>query len=128
MFWAHRAGEPLIGKCLDLAVEDAGVVALPKFAGLAELHPDAERTFRLYRDGFLTSWSVGINATEKTHAKVAREQTGATISRWELLEYSAVGVPSNPHAVTRMLKSLRLPDGADERDVLEALGVIPLTK
>jgi HK97 family phage prohead protease len=121
VFFNHRASDAPIGRCLELKASDNEVVAVTQFAGLDQLHPQAETIFRLVRDGFLKGWSIGFTVVQATREKVFAEQTGRTIAQWRLLEYSSVGIPSNPEALTRMCKGYGLPDGASEQDLYDAL-------
>lgn len=86
-----------------------------EFAGLEQLHEDAERTFLLYRDGFLNAVSVGFipTAFEDLAPEQKKEmglgEWGRAIKSAELLEVSAVPVPADPGAVM-------LPPDADAGD------------
>ena len=130
----HQARELAIGKALDVVVSSKEVEAETQFAGLEQNHSVAETTYRLYRDRFMRAWSVGFNVLKASRDALVPGQQGRSIMDWELLEYSAVGIPSNPAAVTRMVKAFRkegmlvLPDGATEEDLGKALGTLPLTK
>src|SRR5215831_13566196 len=134
VFFNHQARELPIARSLEVSPQAKTVEATTQFAGIDQLHEVAERTFRMYRDGFMNCWSVGFKALQETRDKLFPDQSGKTITEWELLEYSAVGIPSNPAAVTQIVKALRakrflrLPDGATERDLGEALGTLPLPK
>lgn len=85
----------VIGRCLELSVESGGILASFEFnhTGLAE------DIFRLYKEGFLTSWSIGFLPLEmKTEKEAGREVLH--ITSWMLLEVSAVSVPMDSDAVT----------------------------
>src|SRR5262245_2320870 len=136
VFLNHAARELPIARSLDVITGRTEVEAETQFAGLDQMHPTAETVYRLYRDGFMHSWSMGFIADP---AHVSREamfpgQRGRTIKQWELLEYSAVGIPANPQAKSAMVQSLiakgllTLPDGATDEDLGKALGTIPLAK
>jgi len=121
VFFNHRSStDPPIGKCLALDVTDDELIATTKFAGLEQNHVMAETLFRLVRDGFLRGWSIGfvVNAvgTERLDG-----QRGRTISKWTLFEYSCVGLPANPAALSRFIKQYGLPSGATARDLHEAI-------
>lgn len=122
VFFNHRSFmDPPVGKCLSLDVSDNEVVATTKFAGLDQAHPMAETIFRLLRDGYMRGWSMGFMVDTVGTQKVLEDQAGRSILEWTLLEYSAVGIPANPDALTRMLKRLGLPEGATEKDLYEAV-------
>ena len=65
----------------------------------------ARDVFALAQDGVLTSYSVGFaprEASGPTPAEIAERPELATVRRmyrrWELLEFSLVGIPANPEA------------------------------
>jgi len=97
--WVHDYRQPPIGKNLWIKKHkddngEMGLLAKTKFA----MSQFADEIFNLYKEGFLNAWSVGFIPVE---VKDADEKSDAkrVISKWELLEYSAVPVPSNPEAL-----------------------------
>ena len=94
VLWAHQRTLPPVGTCVSLDVQPNRVVAVTKFAaGL----PLADDVFRLYEQGVLRGWSVGLLPRRAAPRPGAR---GVRIDEWDLLEYSAVPVPENPEALT----------------------------
>ena len=77
----------------------------------------ADKIFRLYQEGFLSAWSIGMNPIEwgKPTAEELRkhpEWAGADIifRAWELLEYSGVTTPGNAECLTEAVsRGLALP-------------------
>src|SRR5262245_27502365 len=136
VFLNHQNRELPVARSIGVSPTEADVPAVTQFAGLDQLHMLAETTYRLYRDKFMHSWSVGFlaNPEDVSRDPVMDGQKGRTIKSWELLEYSAVGIPSNPAAKSALVHTLItkgicvLPDGATDRDLGEALGTIPLAK
>ena len=57
VLWAHQRALPPVGTCVSLDVQPGRVVAVTKFA---EGVPLAEDVFRLYEQGVLRGWSVGL--------------------------------------------------------------------
>lgn len=98
VLWAHDRGQPPIGTCISLAVEETRIVAETRFAkGVAF----AEELFRLYEQGVLRGWSIGfLPRRAKLRPAGAEGRRGLLIEEWDLLEYSAVPVPENPAALT----------------------------
>ena len=94
VLWAHQRTLPPIGTCLSLDVQPRRVVAVTKFA---EGVPLADDVFRLYEQGILRGWSIGLLPRR---ASPRPGRGGTTIEEWDLLEYSAVPVPENPQALT----------------------------
>lgn len=110
--WSHDHETPPIGR-----VVKTRKIAKPKdgseprleidveFAGLEQLHELAEQVYLLYRDGFLSSVSVGYmpleyqDLTEEQRKELGLGAWGRVIKRAELWEVSAVGVPADPGAV-----------------------------
>jgi hypothetical protein len=94
VLWAHQRTMPPIGTCLALDVQPRRVVAVTKFAAGVPL---ADDVFRLYQQGVLRGWSVGL-LPRRASPRPGRR--GTRIDEWDLLEYSAVPVPENPEALT----------------------------
>ena len=94
VLWAHQRAMPPVGTCLALDVQPGRVVAVTKFAAGVPL---AEDVFRLYAQGVLRGWSVGLLPRRAVPQRGGR---GLRIEAWDLLEYSAVPVPENPEALT----------------------------
>jgi len=98
VLWNHDANLPPIGRALSLEVEPGvGLWAETEFAPT----PFAQELFELYRGGFLNGFSVGFRPLETDRRPDAHRpgRKVVTISRWELVEQSAVAVPANPDAL-----------------------------
>jgi uncharacterized protein len=93
VLWAHQRTLPPVGTCVSLDVQPSRLVAVTKFAGGLPL---ADDVFRLYEQGVLRGWSVGL----LPRRAAPRSGRGVRIDEWDLLEYSAVPVPENPEALT----------------------------
>ena len=93
VLWAHQRTLPPVGTCVAIDVQPHRVVAVTKFAAGVPL---ADDVFRLYEQGVLRGWSVGL----LPHRMTPRGRRGVRIDTWDLLEYSAVPVPENPEALT----------------------------
>lgn len=85
----------VIGRCIDLKVETGGILATFEF-NHTQLACDI---FRLYKEGFLTSWSVGFLPLEMNSGKEGGKEV-LHVTSWLLLEVSAVSVPMDADAVT----------------------------
>jgi hypothetical protein len=96
VLWAHQRTLPPVGTCVALDVQPTRVVAVTKFAAGVPL---ADDVFRLYEQGVLRGWSVGLLPHRVTPRRT-RSGRGVQIDAWDLLEYSAVPVPENPEALT----------------------------
>lgn len=108
ILWAHNYREPPIGKALDVVPQANGLWFKILFAKTDK----AQEVFGLYADGFMRAWSVGFLPKQKERLK---EQEDEEISGWdyikqELLELSAVPVPSNPDALN-ILRAKGIFDG-----------------
>ena len=114
VLWSHDYGGDTLplGRNLWIKPTDAEIIAKTEFNDL----PFSSDVYRLYRDGFLNSWSVGFTpdeSREPTREEIAQKAEWASVRRihtkWHLLEYSAVKVPSNPDALTLAIsKGLKL--------------------
>lgn len=114
VLWSHDPRDPdnIIGKNLWINMDQKGLVALTQFALANE---KASKVYNLYRDGFLRAWSVGFTPLKGKKPKPDEKFTfimgdlpkpGEVVyvhEKWALLEYSAVGVPSNPEALTEQV-------------------------
>ncbi len=122
VLWSHNMDEATpkipIGRCVNLVINDDEIVATTEFNKNDSL---AVRVFNAYKDGFLHAWSIGFMPLQHKQITLEnREQInqeyglniseekineagifGAyVITKWELLEYSAVPVPGNPEALS----------------------------
>ena len=124
VLWAHQRSLPPIGTCERLTIEADRVIAETKFSASS---PFAADVFNLYAEGVLRGWSVGFVPARAVPIPVTRDRPrgGTCYPEWDLLEYSAVPVPENPHALTLAVKKGLVKDadlrGWLVRDVLAAL-------
>lgn len=79
----------------------------------AELSPFAETVFQFYVNRYLNATSVGFKPTEwePAPAEETSRKWGLNYLKQELLEYSAVPVPSNPRALSDASKGVTCEDG-----------------
>lgn len=127
VLFAHNAKDFPIAVCLDLTKSEREVEALTRFAGLDQHHDVAERAYRMYRDGFMRAVSIGFLPVTVSTDKILQGQTGLAYMVWNLFEFSCVPIPSNPQALMRLSKAFSLPNGATEKDLLDAIIVTPKT-
>jgi hypothetical protein len=111
--WAHQYTQPPIGKVVQCGIVTNSVTAEVEFAD-AETYQFADIVYRLYLGGFLNAVSVGFIPIEWETGK-KDGQPKKTYTKQEMLEISAVPVPSNPDALQQArtaklitLKELRL--------------------
>lgn len=90
MLWAHDHATPPIARATDIGVRGGKLVAVAEFAETAF----ASEILGLYKTGFLHATSVGFRPVKWTPRK-----DGFDFSQVELIEFSAVPVPSNPRAL-----------------------------
>ena len=90
VLWAHDYTMPPIGRA-DVTQEEGKLIASVTFDQGDDLAKSIERK---YRDGFLHSVSVGWNT---------QENEGATVTKAELLDVSAVPVPGDPGALIQRM-------------------------
>lgn len=99
--WAHDYSSPPIGKALDVRVEDDQLLFKIQFATAAE-YPFADTIYNLYKGGYLHATSVGfipLAWIDDTTEEDSQGYPKRTFIKQELLELSAVPVPSNPEAL-----------------------------
>jgi hypothetical protein len=101
--WAHDYSRPPIGKSIEIEKGNGKLRSKVEFVS-QDIDPFAEQVRRLYAEGFMRTVSVGFmpyktaELTEEDKKQRPELQWGKRISA-ELLEFSAVPVPSNPMAL-----------------------------
>jgi uncharacterized protein len=98
--WSHDYWEPPIGKAISIKkdAEKKRLIFKPQFDYNDEY---AMKIFNKYKNGFLTSFSVGFIGLEfNWRDEDNKWYGGREFTKQELLEISAVTVPANPHATT----------------------------
>ena len=106
----HNSREFPLGKVTKFWVEGKSVKATVYFPTLKELSSDENNAsekaklvdfcYHCYKTGMLNAVSVGFIPLEWTETK-----NGFDITKWELLEFSAVAVPANQDAIAEAVKS-----------------------
>lgn len=105
VLFAHRYDEPPIAKANDIKVLNGRLMFKPQFATKEE-YPFADTIFKLYKGGYLRSFSVGFIPKEWEHRSAAGGiRSGKYFVKQELVEVSAVPVASNPNALADAYKS-----------------------
>ena len=99
--WAHRYDEPPIGKAKKVWIEDGKLKFNIEFAD-KDTYEFADTIYRLYKGGFMSATSVGfIPDTDAIEEGDGEKAPRRTYTKQELLELSAVPVPSNPDALVQ---------------------------
>lgn len=104
--WAHDYSIPPLGKALNVYVEDSKLYFDIQFPEKG-IYPFADLVYNLYKGGFLNATSVGFRGrqvTEITDEEAKQGFKGVKFLEQELLELSAVPVPSNPSALHQAKK------------------------
>ena len=106
----HNSRDFPLGKVTKFWVEGNAVKAIVYFPTIEELSSDpslasekaklVDFTYHCYKTGMLNAVSVGFIPLEWTETK-----DGYDITKWELLEFSAVAVPANQDAIAEAVKS-----------------------
>lgn len=92
VLWAHDYASLPIGVCTNIYTENGKTIAEGKFAP-ADANPFAQQVRKLYELGMVNTTSVGFIPKEYDNARAGY------ITKAELLEFSFVPVPANPHAL-----------------------------
>lgn len=118
----HNSRDFPLGKTEDIWIEADRVKAIVYFPTVEELSTNPEQAsekakltdfcYHCYKTGMLNAVSVGFIPLEWTETK-----DGYDITKWELLEFSAVAVPANQDAIAEAVKSF----GLDESVVKDFL-------
>lgn len=109
----HNSHDLPVGKVTKVWVEGKSVKSTVYFPTLAELSSDLNNVsekakltdfvYHCYKNGMLNAVSIGFIPLEWTETK-----NGYDITKWELLEFSAVPVPANQDAIAEAVKSFGL--------------------
>jgi hypothetical protein len=93
-------GSEPIGKPLSITVDE--FKGQPGILAKTQFFPDevGQRLYRKVKEGFLPNWSIGYAVDEAKDILEAGKWAGRDVTKWQLLEYSPVGVPMNPFAQT----------------------------
>lgn len=98
MLWCHDLYLPAIGNWPVLERTAAGWEAEGAFVP-AEISPFADQIRKQYEAGFLKAVSIRFRPIEWVSGKLEVDGYYTKFTKFELLEISAVNVPSNPEAV-----------------------------
>ncbi|MBI2560297.1 MAG: hypothetical protein HYW14_04105 [Planctomycetes bacterium] len=105
VLFAHRYNEPPIAKANNIKIMDGKLMFKPQFA-TEEEYPFADTIFKLYKGGYLRSFSVGFIPKEwEDKCTADGMRSGKYFTKQELVEISAVPVASNPNALAEAYKS-----------------------
>lgn len=123
----HNSREFPLGKVTKFWVEGNEVKAIVYFPTLEELSTDPNNAsekaklvdfcYHCYKTGMLNAVSVGFIPKDWTEIRKNGQWVGNDITKWELLEFSAVAVPANQDAIAQAVKSF----GLDESVVKDFL-------
>src|SRR3972149_4360173 len=87
ILWAHNHSDLPVAKAEKIKVEDNKLVFKAKFATYEE-YPFADTIFKLFKGGFLKSFSVGFISKESQPRDVEKPYDGRNITKQELYEIS----------------------------------------
>ena len=114
----HNSREFPLGKVTKFWVEGNSVKAIVYFPPIEELSTNPEQasekaklvdfTYHCYKTGMLNAVSVGFIPKDWTEIRENGQWVGNDITKWELLEFSAVAVPANQDAIAEAVKSFGL--------------------
>lgn len=105
VLWAHSHWDPPVGKMVDYNITDEAFTAITQFA--IEEYDFANLVYTLYKNGYLNAFSVGFIPHGFSDEKIDEAQGGITYTDVELVEYSAVPVPSNRDAVVEIYPQIK---------------------
>lgn len=115
IMWGHGGagildGDEPIGRAENVRVEKGRLIADIRFA--VEESERAARKFKLANSGYIKAGSVGFKPVKVERVEDEEERTKLGLGRFgvhykeqELLEFSLVAVPANPHALQQSVKA-----------------------
>jgi HK97 family phage prohead protease len=86
-----------VAKAEKIKVEDGKLMFKPQFA--VDITPTAKAAYELYKGGYMSAFSVGFTPKEWSDETRKDGRSGRNYTKVELLEVSAVLVPSNQNAL-----------------------------
>jgi hypothetical protein len=93
-------GSEPIAKPLSITVDEfkgePGILAKTQFFA----DETGQRLYQKIKGGFIPNWSIGYMVDEAKDLLRDGNYDGRDVTKWQLLEYSPVGVPMNPFAQT----------------------------
>jgi hypothetical protein len=93
-------GSEPVGKPLSITIDEfkgqPGILAKTQFFN----DETGQRLYQKIKGGFLPNWSIGYSVDEAKDLMREGRYDGRDVTKWQLLEYSPVGVPMNPFAQT----------------------------
>jgi hypothetical protein len=93
-------GSEPVGKPLSITIDEfkgqPGILAKTQFFN----DETGQRLYQKIKGGFLPNWSIGYAVDEAKDLMREGRYDGRDVTKWQLLEYSPVGVPMNPFAQT----------------------------
>jgi phage head maturation protease len=132
VLFGHDSTRAPVGKAIAIQRTRRGIIAKMQFAKRPEFHPPAaewfaDTLFSLFQQNILRAFSVGFtvpqngmrDATDKDKGRFGNE-VRRVITKWKLLEFSIVPVPSNQDALALAVSKGLVPRGcwvADELGV-----------
>jgi HK97 family phage prohead protease len=109
----HNYHEFPVAKAAKVKIQDGKLMFKPIFA--VNENPQAKIAFDLYKGGFMNAFSVGFLPVEFEEETRKDGRIGRNYSKVELLEISAVLVPSNPNALAEARSKGIDVDGLEEK-------------
>jgi hypothetical protein len=93
-------GSEPVGKPLSITIDEfkgqPGILARTQFFN----DETGQRLYQKIKGGFIPNWSIGYSVDEAKDLLREGRYDGRDVTKWQLLEYSPVGVPMNPFAQT----------------------------
>jgi len=128
VLWAHEYRDTPIAKAMWIKKGSKYIQAKAKFADTVK----AEEIYQLFKGGFLKAFSVGFLPKE-THQPTPEEikkhpewaEVTKIYDRWELLEFSAVPVGTNPEALAVAVKDLNISPKTQQELGIEEVWTVP---
>ncbi len=97
VLWAHDYQSLPVGKTVKLERKDKAIISTVQFPTKEE-YEYADTVYKLCKGGYLNAVSIGFIPIDVVQGKSEKDPS-RTFTKWEMLEYSIVPVPSNPDAL-----------------------------
>lgn len=128
----HDESQP-VGRNQWIKLKEGRLVAKTKFMD-ATLSEQADKTFRMYQEGFMYGFSISFDpveygppTVEEIRARPELAECRCIYRVWDLMEYSCVAVPANPEAIAEAVsRGFMLAEWAEPKPAAAAPALPPL--
>ena len=122
--WGHNYSLPPVARAEKVYIKDDKLMVKIRFPQPETVGENSfeDKIYKMYRDGFLNTFSVGFNPERFEHVERrtnGRSRIGTDFLKQTLWEISAVTIPANPNATIERAKSAGILSDEDAETLLK---------